>query len=92
MIWYFTKQFYFNVLLGIDQFANILMLGSPDETISSRTGRAYLSGRGKWFVYPLKAFVDRMAIILAGQHDHCLNSIEPDITFVNYELWSWIKG
>lgn len=85
------KQYYFNILLGIDQFVNILFLGSPDETISSRTGRAYISGKAKWFVYPLKAFVDKAANILAGQQNHCIDSIEPDIMHVDYELWSWSK-
>lgn len=84
------KRFFWNPLLGVDQFGNILLLGSPDETISSRTGRAYTSGRAKWFVHPLRAFVDKMANVLAGQQNHCVDSIEQDRE-IAYELWSWIK-
>lgn len=83
-------QFIYNLLLGIDQFGNILLLGSPDETISSRLGRSYTSGNSKWFVRPFKAFVDFMALRIAGQVNHCVSSIEVDRE-LNHELWSWIK-
>lgn len=45
-----TKLFIKNILLGLDQFLNILLLGAPDETVSSRTGRAMRSGKPKVFV------------------------------------------
>lgn len=85
-------RYYFNILLGIDEFANILLLGSPEETISSRLGRAYVSKKAKWFVYPVKKFVDTAAWILAKQQDHCVTSIEEGIDVTDYELWSWIKN
>lgn len=84
------KAFFYNVLMGIDQFGNILLLGSPDETISSRLGRAYVSGNAKWFVYSFKALVDFGALHLAGQVDHCVSSIEADRE-LNHQLWTWIK-
>lgn len=80
----------YNLLLGIDQFGNILLFGSPDETISSRLGRAFTSGSPKWFVYPFKALVDFMALKVAGQVNHCVSSIEAERE-LNHELWSWIK-
>ena len=40
------KKWLFNVFIGLDQFANTLILGAPDETISSRCGRGY--GK-KWY-------------------------------------------
>ena len=84
------KRYYLNILLGIDQFGNILMLGSPDETISSRLGRAIKSGRAKWFVLPFAGFVNALFKILAGQRNHVLESIEKHPN-LNYELWNWIK-
>ena len=86
------SRYYFNILLGIDEFANILLLGSPEETISSRLGRAYVSGKPKWFVIPVKKFVDGAAWILAKQKDHCISSIDAGIDVTDYELWSWIKN
>jgi hypothetical protein len=86
-----VSRYYFNILLGIDEFANILLLGSPEETISSRLGRAFFSGKAKWFVYPAKKFVDTAAWILAKQTNHCVSSILNGIDVTDYELWNWIK-
>ena len=33
--------FIVNILLTIDQAINVLMLGDPDETVSSRAGRVF---------------------------------------------------
>jgi len=33
------KKWIFNVLIGIDQLGNAIVLGDPDETISSRLGK-----------------------------------------------------
>jgi hypothetical protein len=35
------KTYFSNTLIGLDQFANTLLGGYPDETISSRMGRNY---------------------------------------------------
>lgn len=35
------KRYLFNILLAIDQFLNVLLLGDPDETISSRVGKKH---------------------------------------------------
>lgn len=39
-----------NVLIGLDQFANTLIGGAPDETISSRAARSRERGErwGRW--------------------------------------------
>jgi hypothetical protein len=87
---HFCRQYFFNILLGLDQFVNVLLLGDPDDSISGRTGRAFLSGHGRWFVKPLKLFVDKAANVLAGQTNHCIDSIEPEEN-LEYELWSWSK-
>ena len=39
------KQYLWNILIGLDQFANTLIGGDPDETISRRAARnAHLRG------------------------------------------------
>lgn len=35
------RQYFFNILIALDQLANTLFFGDPDETISSRLGREY---------------------------------------------------
>ena len=45
--WFSPKKWATNVAIGFDQFWNAVTGGSPDETISSRWGRA--SRRGAWY-------------------------------------------
>lgn len=87
----FVRQLIFNYLLGLDQWVNVLLLGDPDETISGRLGRAHASGRAKWFVPWLRNLVDWGAKVLAGQSNHCLESIEQEDQVFSKELWSWIQ-
>jgi hypothetical protein len=44
-----------NVLIALDQFGNALLGGAPDETISSRAGRARPLGRrwARWLCWAL---------------------------------------
>ena len=86
LIW----QFIFNFLYLIDLAGNFILLGDPSETISSRTGRALRSGRPRWFVPYLGAFIDKIFNVLFGQKDHSINYIEHDENF-EHEIWSWIK-
>lgn len=61
--------------LAVDQNLNVIWLGHPDETISSRLGRA-VTRNPRWFVkYMLHPFVDGM-FALWGDHDHAINAIE----------------
>jgi len=85
-------QFLYNLVLGMDQFLNVIILGDPDESLSGRTGRAILSGRPKWFVKPFQKVIDGLAYVLAGEVDHCINAVEPEERPFEKELWSWIKG
>lgn len=58
-----------NVLVGLDQLANALAGGDPDETISSRCGKREESNRFcRWLCQMLHKLDPR----------HCKNSIEPD--------------
>lgn len=59
-------QFIKNLLVSIDQFFNVLMLGDPDETISSRAGRVWPDS--EW-----RKFIDRL---MFWQTNHCHKAIE----------------
>lgn len=37
-----------NILIALDQLANAIANGSPDETLSSRAHRARLAGKPGW--------------------------------------------
>lgn len=63
------KQYFWNLLLVIDEAFNTLSGGDPGETISSRAGKAMQKG-------------ERWACVLCRflnlfQKDHCIKSIEP---------------
>lgn len=61
--------------LAVDQNMNVIWLGHPDETISSRLGRA-VTNNPRWFIkYMLHPFVDGL-FALWGDHDHSVNAIE----------------
>jgi hypothetical protein len=79
--------------LAVDQYMNVVWLGNPDETISSRTGRAIVSGKPKWYVkYILHPFVDRAARLFGDGPDHCIRAIEHDEHMEDqYEVWKWHK-
>jgi hypothetical protein len=84
-------QYIYNLGLGIDQFINVLLLGDPDESLSGRTGRAMLSGTPVFFVPFLWRFIDFVALVLAGELNHCINAVENEERPHEKELWSWIK-
>ena len=62
------RMFFINVLLAIDQFCNVLMLGDPDETISSRAGRVWPN---TWW----SNFIDWL---MFWQSNHCHKAIEKE--------------
>jgi len=80
----------FNMLVSVDQFGNVVLLGDPDETISSRTGRAVLSDGSRWFVKYVQYFINKMFHVLLGQKNHCESAVEKDI--YENEIWSWVKS
>ena len=101
----FIYQLFYNLFIAVDQLLNALLLGHPDETLSSRLGRAKGKERYFWVEY-LRFFVDLIFywdtekkwvtentyIILK----HCEKSVMPleqlnFRTVVDYELWSWEK-
>lgn len=70
-------KYIMNVLISLDQLGNSLLLGDPDETISSRIGRIKRKWGGR---IPWRRPVTRIADWVLEQIDpgHSLNAIEPD--------------
>jgi hypothetical protein len=65
-----------NILISIDQFANTILGGSPDETISSRVGRNAIQGK-KWALIAEKV-INWIFWDLVKEENHCRNRIEWD--------------
>lgn len=94
----FIYRFTVNYLLAVDQLLNTLLMGHPDETISSRLGRSIDQERYFWVKW-FRVFVDTLfffdyKIDKSGRKiKHCESSILPleQQTFrtLDYELWSW---
>lgn len=61
------------LLVALDQLANTILLGSPDETISSRVGRAAL--RGNWIALRCECAINALFF---WDSDHCRRRIEWD--------------
>lgn len=64
------KRYLVNLLIALDQFGNALFAGDPDETISSRAGKAARRGR-RWGCVLCR-------VLDVFERDHCEKSIEPD--------------
>lgn len=89
-------QYVYNLLLGLDQLLNTILLGHPDETVSSRLGRSIGKERYFW-VSPLRILIDTVFWFdKEGTKGHCEKSIMPleqqnFRTVIDYEIWSWNK-
>lgn len=71
-------NYWLNVLLGLDQFANALAGGDPRETISSRSAKARSEGRSWGCI--MCAFLGWVATKLSGQPtDHCALSLNKKV-------------
>lgn len=64
------------LLIAIDQLGNTITGGDPDETISSRTGKAAILGK-RWALI-LERIINAIFLRLTGERDHCRASIEGD--------------
>ena len=88
-----------NLFLALDQLLNTLLLGHPDETLSSRLGRS--KGREKYYwVKVFRLFVNVLFFFDKEVRDditihHCEKSIMPleqqNFRKIDYEIWSWNK-
>jgi hypothetical protein len=85
-------QYLFNLLFAIDAFVSTILGGIPDDTISERLGRAYearatLNYAHVIVVVTAKNIVDLLALIVAGQKNHCVESLKGKTG--TKELWNW---
>ncbi|UIF90848.1 hypothetical protein [Cupriavidus sp. UYPR2.512] len=65
------RRYLWNLLIALDQGANAVLGGDPDETISSRAGKAMREEK-RWGCV-LCRFLNWF------QADHCVKSIEPGV-------------
>ena len=75
-------QYGYNVILSGSQMCNAILGGDPDESFSSRCGRAEQDG-----VWPVKYVVAPVADALIGEN-HCQKSTECQGNRKR-EVWSW---
>ena len=64
------KQYFWNILITLDQLGNTIMGGDPDETISSRLAKLNRKGN--------KVGVIGCKILNVFQEGHCEKSLEKD--------------
>lgn len=62
-----------NLLIAIDQLANVLLRGEPDETLSSRAHRMRMKGHPVWG-WTARA----INLIFFMQTDHCYEAFEAE--------------
>ena len=74
---FWVAKYILNILISIDQLANSILLGDPDETISSRIGRIKQKWNG---TIPRWRIVTRIADFFLDKIDpnHCTDAIESD--------------
>jgi uncharacterized membrane protein YbhN (UPF0104 family) len=65
------KQYFWNILICIDQFINTLLGGFPDETLSSRMGKHVTKGD-----CIICSFI--CGFLNLFEKDHCIKNIEKD--------------
>lgn len=63
-------QYFWNILIAFDQFANSVLGGQPQETISARADKAMVAGK-VWGCVLCKF----LSLI---QKDHCQKAVEPN--------------
>jgi len=78
---------------AVDLRGNAALWGDPQETISSRLGRAYGKERYYW-VKLFRIFVDTLFFFdykldsNGNKIGHCQKSVDPNIK-INEEIWNW---
>lgn len=74
------------MIMAFDQFFSAILGGHPDDTMSQRLGRAKVSGGG-FIVLFFAGAVDLLAYLLAGENNHCVNSLSGKT--MAKEIWNW---
>ena len=80
-------------MVAPDQWWNAALRGEEDETVSSRLGRAIQSNHPKWGARWFAYVVNFIFLLVAGQKNHVLESIEKQYAdgAPSDERWSFIK-
>lgn len=79
-------QYLYNIGVSLSQLLSVFLGGEPDESVSQRTARAYLSyDRKGWFKFQLE-FID---FLVFWEDNHCLNSLHGEKN--TKTLWRWEK-
>ena len=78
------KQYLLNLLVAIDQLANALLRGAPDETLSSRAHRMRVKGQRFWG-WTANA-IDFVAKWVFFDDNHCRNAYEAEVN--GLQLWN----
>lgn len=68
------KEYFWNILVALDQLLNTMFSGYPDETFSARIHRK--AEAGQWFWRVLRRVVDR---VFFWQEGHCRASYENEL-------------
>lgn len=58
------KKVGWNILVGFDQFINMITFGDPDMTVSRRLGKYYTGS-------VVEIGVDYIAYLITGKKNHC---------------------
>ena len=77
-------QWIFNMGVLGSQWLSVILGGDPDETISSRLGKAQRAG-----VWWAEKIACPLVDLLLFEENHCLKSIEDDEGMK--EIWHWVK-
>lgn len=75
-----VRRYLLNILVALDQLLSALIGGDPDETISSRLGKAARGDYGRLQVVlwtPVTGLVDLVFLAFDGP-GHCRRSIEEE--------------
>lgn len=82
------KQYFYNLGVWLSQTISVWLGGHPDDSISERTGRAYLANPKGWFRYQ-RFFIDLFIYLILREKNHCVNSIDGEP--LAKEVWDWEK-
>ena len=68
------KLWALNLLIALDQLANCLLRGDPDETLSARAHRMREKGQRYW-----GWLAGAINLVFFWQEDHCKHAIEVEL-------------
>ena len=69
-------KYTYNIWIAQDQLVNVIHLGNPDVTVSSKVG--YMSEQGSKTARAMERVIDWLFYVATGQENHCFVSIERD--------------